>query len=223
MLPRCLLLVFVSVLLCQCKSQRTVEDDGIQGARLGFGDEAIKEKFAGNWKPEDASWYSAQGETDKKKRLEAEKKIHRSPFENSVNKSREEAMFSKSTKWQERSVYHKEFDTGKDKKKFSWPWEKKTANTKSSDLMKVNQNQERVSREASMSARETDREAKQGDQVFGTREFQNREEDVKKKGFWKTEQESSHRQPEIIVDRDKPDKDASSWSVSDVRRLLNKN
>lgn len=226
------LLLLLPVMLCQCQSDRTVVDKGISasglgGSGIGGGSdmekaEAIRNKFAGNWKPEDASWYSAPGETDKKKIAENQKSVHRSKFEQVVTKSREEALFSKSTKWQERTVYHKEFGKGEDKKTFSWPWQKKTAATKLNNMVRTNEAQERVSADASRTARESTATARDGSTEFATRDFNSRTPDVQKRAFWKTEQASSHRTPDIIEDRSESSKD-EGWSVSDVRKLLNKN
>jgi hypothetical protein len=217
------LFLLLPLLCCQCKSQRTVKDGlggGLSGANVG-GRDMLESKYAGNWKPEDASWYSSVGETDKKKIAEAEKKVKRSSFETRVTETRREAIHKMDNQWENRAGYHKEFSGTKQQKKFQWPWEKRAATTKESTLAKSANLGDKTPRELGRTSREQEIASRYEDQSFATRGFNNRESEVNRTRNLMPDREPNKPFTELIMnDREKETDDG--WSISDVRKLLNK-
>jgi len=217
-----LLLPLCSLLLCQCKSTRTVTGEGLHGANIAEGEGALLKKFAGNFKPEDASWYSAAGETDQKKKGKERQESKRSSFESQVAKTRKEDIFTKAARWDQRSDYQKEYAGNTKKKGFAWPWSKKF-NTPENHLDTTYKNALPTPSEADRKARDADQTSRDAEREFATSDFANKKDEVKHSTYWPAEKPSAHRTPLMLDDRDKPRKDAdSSWSLSDVRKLLNK-
>lgn len=227
MIFRALPLLLIAFSLCQCQSQRTTVEEA-QGMWIGDSatsaakEAALTKKFAGNWRPEDASWGSASGETDPKKKAENDKKSRRSQFEKSVTRSRENALFTKSTQWQERSFTRKEFSTGPEKKSRIWPWSKKTAATKQSDLVKTDSAQNQVSRDAGVAAQEHSLKSPDNSTQYGTDTYATQEHGAAQRRFTKAETSSAHREPNIIQDRNEASKQESGLSIQDLRKMLNK-
>ena len=222
MYRRLLLLPLCSLLLCQCKSTRTVTGEGLSGANIAEGEGALLKKFAGNFKPEDASWYTSSGETDQKKKAKDRQESKRSSFESQVAKTRKEDIFTKQARWDQRSNYQKEYAGNTKKQGFAWPWTKKF-NTADKHLDTVYHNALPTPVEVDRKAREVDQTPRDGDREFATSEFANKKQDVKHSSYWPAEKPSAHRTPLMLDDRDKSHKDSDSdWSLSDVRKLLNK-
>ena len=217
-----LVLPVCSLLLCQCKSTRTVTGEGLSGANIAEGEGALLKKFAGNFKPEDASWYSAAGDTDQKQKGKERQESRRSSFESQVAKTRKEDIFTKAARWDQRSDYQKEYAGNTKKKAFSWPWSKKF-NTPDKHLGTAYQNALPTPKETDQKAREADQTPRDAEREFATSDFANKKDEVKRSSYWPAEKPSAHRTPLMLDDRDKPHQEAdTSWSLSDVRKLLNK-
>jgi hypothetical protein len=219
-LSRLLLLCF-PLLLIGCKTEHHVSNDSLNKTRVG-GEKLMEEKFAGNWKPEDAAWYSAPGETDAKKIAQKEKAGKRSQFEQVVSKSRGTGDEKGSSPWDKRAQYDKEWLGTKEKKTFAWPWQKADLKQKENGMPKQYAGQERVSHERELVAREGAETAKEGDKAFGTKDYDSRRPDITKKEQWQAAKPELHKELNIIEDRSAPKED-TGWSVSDVRKFLNKN
>jgi hypothetical protein len=194
-------------------------NDALNQTRLGD-QSMIKEKFAGNWKPEDAAWYSAAGETDPKKKAEREQSVKRSQFEQVVTDSRLSPENGGASKWDKRANYDKPWNGSKEKKTFAWPW-KKDATTKESTLAKSWEGRDKLSREGPKVAREGDDTSLMGDKSFATRDYNTRQPDIVKKEQVVASNPDRHRELNIIEDRNEP-VEKPGWSVSDIRKFLNK-
>jgi hypothetical protein len=215
-----LLLCLTSWFLASCKTERHVENDSLNRTRIGD-DRMLEDKFAGNWKPEDAAWYSAPGETDKKKIAEREKSVKRSQFEKVLSGSRAKKDEKTPNQWDKRANYEKEWAGTKEKKTFEWPWQKPDVKTKQSNLKKEYAGQERTSKEGSQVAREETETNRDSRKSYATEDYDSHRPEIKKTEQWQAAKPEMHHGLNIIEDRDKPKKD-SGWSVSDVRKFLNK-
>ena len=215
-----LLLCLTSWFLASCKTERHVENDPLNRTRIGD-DRMLEDKFAGNWKPEDAAWYSAPGETDKKKIAEREKSVKRSQFEKVMSSSRGKKDEENPKQWDKRANYEKEWSGTKEKKTFEWPWQKPDFKTKQSNLTADYAARERVSKEGAKVARESGETTKDAAKSFATADYDSRRPAIKKTEQWQAAKPEMHKGLNIIEDRDKPKED-SGWSVSDVRKFLNK-
>ncbi len=198
-----------------------MENDSLNRTRIGD-DRMLEDKFAGNWKPEDAAWYSAPGETDKKKIAEREKSVKRSQFEKVMTETRGKKGESGPNQWDKRANYEKEWgDSTKEKKVFAWPWRKPDVKTKQSNLNQEFAVRERPSQENSQVAREGIEQTNDPRKAFATENYDSRRPEIKKTEQWQAAKPEMHRGPNIIEDRNEP-KESSGWSVSDVRKFLNK-
>jgi hypothetical protein len=216
-----LLLSLTPWLLVSCKTQHRVSDDSLNQTRVG-GEKLLEEKFAGNWKPEDAAWYSAPGETNSKKIAEREKMVKRSQFQKVVSDSRGHAEEKGKTQWDKRANYEKEWSGSKKKKTFAWPWQKSDLKQKESTMAKAYTPGERTSREGAKVAREGTETVREGDKSFGTQEYKSGRSEIEKKEQWQAAKPEMHKDVKIIEDRSQA-KDEGGWSISDIRKFLNKN
>lgn len=222
-MSRCLLLFLIPVLFCQCRSTHTVTDNSLERANIGEGEGALLKKFAGNWKPEDASWYAASGETDQKKKAKNRQETQRSPFESQVAKSRGGTQPHKESPWDQRSVYQKDYAGNTKKKAFAWPWSKKYAGTGNQHLETAYQKKLPTPREADEVAAEGNTQASEAQKEYSTTVRRSEETEFKRTSYWPATKPSAHRKPTMLEDRDSSHEDrAADWSLSDVRKLLNK-
>ena len=214
-----LILLAIPLSLVSCKTEHHVSNDSLNRTRIGD-TKMLEEKFAGNWKPEDAAWYSAPGETDPKKLKERESSVKRSQFESVVSKSRSKVDEHGTSQWDKRANYEKEWAGTKEKKTFKWPWQKPDVKPKDSGLTKEYAGQ-KDAREDSRIAREGDETARDNSKTFGTSDYVNREPEIKKKEQWQAANPDVHKELKIIEDRSEA-KDESNWSITDIRKFLNK-
>lgn len=219
----------IPLLFCQCATERRVIGDGpTQSSLTGSANltdfqksEQIKNHFAG-WKPDEANWYAAAGETDKKKIKDKEETRRRSSFESKVDDTRaNKKAFTKSSQWEDRKAYTKDFAGTKEKKTFAWPWQNKESATKDSTLAKDYQGRDKTGREADIIARESHEDSRESSKMFGTKAYDSREPDFKKKDNIAQKKADDPGELEIIEDRGKV-KDDKGWSVSDIRKFLGK-
>ncbi len=220
--PRLRLLLIPAILLSQCKTQKTAEAP-IPKSDL-TGDGALLKKFA-DWKPEEASWWSESGEDAKgDKAKKKETKMRRTAFEKRVTDSRKSAMFTQDDSWANREFRSKEFTQTKEKKTFRWPWSTKEAKTADAKLTRDSKLQEKVSRDAARSAREADDTNANADKRYGTEDFSDSERQARTFRNVPGEKAFKHDDPEIIRDLgSKQEADDNKLSISDIRKLLNKN
>ncbi len=207
-------------LLVSCKTERHVSNDSLNTTRVG-GEKLLEDKFAGNWKPEDAAWYSAPGESDAKKIAEREKSVKRSQFESVVSGSRGHAEEKGATQWDKRANYEKEWSGSKQKKTFAWPWQKSDLKQKESTMAKPYAPGERAPREGSQVAREGAETTRDTEKSFATQGYTSGRSEIAKKEQWQAAKPEMHQEMKIIEDRSEA-KDEGGWSISDIRKFLNK-
>ncbi len=216
---------FISLLVamcawCSCKSVRHVKNDALEQTRIG-GSDMMESKFQA--KPEDASWFSTAGDEDgktasKQGKHEAEKK--RSMFEKVVSENRSKVDAHGPSQWDKRANYEKEWSGSKEKKTFTWPWQKGDVKKQESLLAKDYAGLKKDQPQGEKVAREDADTFNGNSKMYATTDYQTRRPDITKKEEWMTEKADAHHQPKIIEDRSKPKDD--EWSISDIRTILGK-
>jgi hypothetical protein len=206
--------------LSACKSVRTTQDDTLERNRVG-GQDLLKEKFAATWKPEDAAWYNPPGEENAKKKKEGESGRKRSQFESVVATSRSRLDEHKSNQWDKRANYEKEWSGKKSKDTFKWPWQKADLSHKESGITKIYNDSTKAAHDGKTEAREATATNLNNDKEYTKTEYDSHKPDIAMKEQWEAAKPENHREMNIIEDRAKPKED-KGWSVSDIRKFLNK-